>query len=405
MRRFLLLSLGLAAVLPAAPLAAQREKVPQRPRLTAAADTNSAHAYFSHGIRILEQQPFQAADAFYWAARLDPTWADPLYARRIALMMSDSRRLEGYMEGNRRIVTSPAVRQIDSLQYRALTLNPFLYRRLDRQLFKYYIRSSVKRSESMHRSATDRTDDALLDHLIESWLNGAGPWMRGWSSYNNGRFPDALRYFASALKGSRNKSDIHADRARIFFMTGNTDSARVSMASAVEQMRKKDDDALVYFYESKALYEHSIGMIHEERGEPDAAREAYARALQEDLSYYPAHGRLAALALAAGDTATAQSEMDLAVQIHGDDPGLRYNYGLMLVTAKKLDEAAEQARKAIEAEPYFARPYNLLGRVLETQGKRDEALASYREFLRRAARDDTQRSWVTDRITMLGGQP
>jgi len=404
MRRLLLLSLGLSTLLPAAPLAAQREKVPNRPRLTAAADTNSAHAYFQHGITILEQQPHQAADAFYWAARIDPTWADPLYARRIALMMSDSRRLEGYMEGNRRIINSPTVRQIDSLQFRALTLNPFLYRRLDRQLFKYYIRSSIKREESLQGGA-GRTDDVLLEHLIENWLNGASPSMRAWSAYSNGRFPDALRYYASALKGSRNKSDIHADRARLFFMTGKTDSARVSMTQAVEQMRKKDDDALVYFYESKALYEHSIGMIHEERNEPDAAREAYSRALQEDLSYYPAHARLAALALAAGDTATAQSEMELAVQIRSDDAGLRYNYGLMLVMARKLDEAAEQARKAIETEPYYARPYNLLGRILEGQGKPQEAIAQYREYLRRASRDDAQRNWTTERIGILGGQP
>ena len=404
MHRLLLLPLALAPLLSAAPLAGQRERVPARPRLTAAADTNSAHAYFAHGINVLEQQPHQAADAFYWAARLDPAWADPLYARRIALMMSDPRRLEGYMEGNRRIIQSPGIRQIDSLQYRALTLNPFLYRRLDRQLVKFYIRSSIKRGESM-QSVSQRTDDGLLDHVIESWLNTADPGMRGWSSYSAGRFQDALRHYASALKGSRNKSDIHADRARIFFMTGSMDSARVSMTQAVEQMRKKDQDDLVYFYESKALYEHSIGMIHEERDDLAAARDAYARALQEDLSYYPAHTRLAMLALEEGDTTTAQGAMALAVQIRGDDPGLRYNYGLMLVVARKLDEAEEQARKAIESEPYFARPYNLLGRVLEAKGKRDEAVAQYREFLRRAPREDAQRSWVTERLAMLGAQP
>jgi tetratricopeptide (TPR) repeat protein len=405
----LALALSLLSAAPlAAPLAAQQEggrREPKRPRLAAGADTADAHAYFAHGLSRLEQQPYEAADAFYWAARLDPTWADPLYARRIALLMSNPRRLESYLDGNRRTVQSPEIRQIDSLQYRALVINPFLYRRLDRQLFKFYIRSSFRRGESMSmRSASERTDEALLEHWIEGYLLNASPWMRGWNSYSAGRFPDALRLYAAALRGSKNKSDIHADRARIFFMTGRVDSAQVQMTQAIEQMRKKDKDDLVFFYESKALYEHSIGMIQEQLKNPAAAREAYARALQEDLSYHPAHTRLALLALAAGDTATALGELDLAVQIQGEDASLRHTYGATLAVMRKLPEAEEQLRRAIALEPYFAAPYHALGRVLDAQGK-PEALAQYRAFLERASRRDPQRGWVEQRVAALGGTP
>ena len=48
------------------------------------------------------REPRHAADAFYWAAQLDPAWAEPLYARYVALLMSDTRRLVLYMEGDRR---------------------------------------------------------------------------------------------------------------------------------------------------------------------------------------------------------------------------------------------------------------------------------------------------------------
>jgi hypothetical protein len=42
----------------------------------------------------------------------------------------------------------------------------------------------------------------------------------------------------------------------------------------------------VYFYDSKALFEHTIGMLLEQENDFAGAREAYARALQEDLAFY-----------------------------------------------------------------------------------------------------------------------
>ena len=71
----LTLSLSLAA-----------QNVPARPPLDGA-DTNHAAAYYQYGLSVLAQDPFKAADAFYWASRIDPTWAQPLYAGRIAYLM------------------------------------------------------------------------------------------------------------------------------------------------------------------------------------------------------------------------------------------------------------------------------------------------------------------------------
>src|SRR5206468_5794225 len=102
------------------PLQAQNGKVPKRPDLEAAADTNSAAAYYRYGVSVVEKDPRKAADAFYWATRLDPTWAQPLYARRIALLMADPRLLIGYMSRNRGVVQSKEAKSIDSLELRAL---------------------------------------------------------------------------------------------------------------------------------------------------------------------------------------------------------------------------------------------------------------------------------------------
>ena len=65
-----------------APLRAQRLG-PEMPRPKgAAADTNDAQAYFDYGVSVFEQDPKASAAAFYWAARINPGYADALYARR-----------------------------------------------------------------------------------------------------------------------------------------------------------------------------------------------------------------------------------------------------------------------------------------------------------------------------------
>src|SRR5207237_8276038 len=108
------------------------------------------------------------------------------------------------------------------------------------------------------------------------------------------------------------------------------DSALSELTQAVDELRKTDKKDLVYVYESKALVEHSIGLVQQRLGDKAAAKEAFGRALQEDLSYFPAHVQLGYIALEAKDTTTALSEMDLAVQIRADDAPLRSLYGYTL---------------------------------------------------------------------------
>ena len=118
---------ALALVLLSLPLQAQKkEKEPKRPRLEAGADTNDAAAYYEFGRSQLKRDPDAAADAFYWASRLNPGAAEPYYGRRVALLLTDPRRLDRYWSGDRRTVNSDEIKRIDSLQLRALEINPFL---------------------------------------------------------------------------------------------------------------------------------------------------------------------------------------------------------------------------------------------------------------------------------------
>ena len=132
------------------------------------------------------------------------------------------------------------------------------------------------------------------------------------------------------------------------------------MSAAIAGLSERDTKETVILYESKAMYDQSLGMIHEKAKHPDLAREAYAHALEEDLAYYSAHSRMASLQLASGDTANAIAEMELAVQLQPNDPVLLYNYATTLVRARRDGEAATQLGKSVAADSFYAQPHMLL---------------------------------------------
>jgi tetratricopeptide (TPR) repeat protein len=392
-------SIVAAALLAAASttLSAQREKEPKRPKMPAQADTNDAHAYYSFGIEQLGHDDEQAADALYWATRLEPTWADAFYARRIALLLTDRRRLLRYWSGDRRTIQSDEIRRIDSLFYHALTLNPFVPQRLDRQLLDAVTEEIAKRYEQAGAG-----NSGEIRYYIEREIRAWPAAEQAWLAYSDGRYEDALHYYADAIKSDKRYGPLHVDRARVFANMGQSDSALAELTAAIEDLRKRDKKDLIYVYQSKALTEHSIGVLESRLGHTAAAKEAYGRALQEDLAYYPAHVELAMLAIEAKDTTNALTEMDLAVQLHPDDAAARYLYGFTLGGAGKLADAETQLRKAAELNAVYAGPHFELGRVLEAGGRKADAVAEYRTFLARAARNDVRRREVESHLAALG---
>jgi len=379
----------------AAPLGAQRlGPEPPRPK-GIVADTNDANAYLDYGVSVFEREPATAAASFYWAARLNPGMADALYARRAALLMTDQRLRTVYINGGRSARDSKQLRALDSLYLRALNLNPLLYRRLDRRLLTAHIIDEMERQ--VRRSGGDASRSEI-DFEVESWLKGAGPEFRGWLAYGDGRFDQALSLYATAAKSVKFKAGLRVERGRIFGMIGQLDSAIAELRSALTEMRSRDTKDLVFFYDSKALFEHTVGTLLEQKNDLAGAREAYGKALQEDLAFYPAHQRLGMLALGAHDTTTALSELDLMVQLAGNEPFLRYIYGWALASAGKLPEAKEQLVKSIELEPYFALPRVTLGQVYEALRDAKNAQAAYTAYLARASQNDPQRAYATTRL-------
>jgi len=204
--------------------------------------------------------------------------------------------------------------------------------------------------------------------------------------------------YDAASGSSRDKSDMKMERARIFGMMGQVDSAVSEMRVALTQMRKRDEKDLVVFYDSKALAEYSIAVLLEGAGDTDGARNGYGQALQEDLAYYPAHMRLGFLALGKADTATALSELALASQLAGDEPFIHYSYGYVLIAARHYADATAELEKTVALEPFFALPYLRLGQAYEMQAKGPEAVTAYQHFLDHASKADVQRDYAMKRM-------
>jgi tetratricopeptide (TPR) repeat protein len=383
---------GLAVLHPA--FAQDHGAQPDRPSLPNGADRNDPWSYYRMGLASVQKDPDKAADAFYWAARLNPVWAEPFYGRRVALLLSNPRRLMRYFSGDKGEIRSKEALAIDSLYRHALTLNPFLGPQMDHM----FIESMIQEISS--RASGSGGSSELAWELEKAMSNGPPEW-RASVAYGQGRYFEALALYGQALQHARLKAGILAERGRLFYQVGLHDSSLVSLTQALAEMRKADKNDLVFLYQSKALMEERIGMIEHVKGDKTAAREAFGRALQEDLSYYPAHVQLAYLALEGGDTATVMNEMDLAVQIKPEDAGIRYQYGYALGSLNKLKEAETQLKKAIELDPDFAAPHFVLADVFQAQTRKAEALKEFKSFLSLASQRDPRRDEATELAAIL----
>ena len=389
----------LAALSAAAPLDAQRRgEAPRRPALPAAADTNDARAYMQLAEQRLAQRPREAADAYYWAFQLNPTLSDALYGRYTALLLSSPNRLVSYVQGDRRTLRSPEVVAMDSLYFRALTMDPFLYRRHEAHVFRMYMERWVR--QEVDNSGGMSIPESEIQRFVAEYLLQAGPYIRAREAYSRGRFPDALRLYADAIAQARRKSWLRSERARLLAHLRDYPTALAEMTQALEELRREDERDIVYLCESKALLEHAIGTLNERLGNLPAAREAYGRALTEQITFYPAHVRLATLALAEGDTATAVAEFELAAQTSAE-PSVLYTYGAVLAQMGRYDEAVAQFARTMEAAPHYADPYFGTAMVRDAQGNAAAALQAYRGFLERATRGHTRRPHAEQRVQAL----
>ena len=72
-----------------------------------------------------------------------------------------------------------------------------------------------------------------------------------------------------------------------------------------------------------------------------------------------------------------------------------------LVTAHRDGDAATQAMKAAEADPYFAAPHLLLARIADVEQYADDAVREYQQFLALSPKNDPQAAIAKTRMSAL----
>ena len=266
MRIFCAAAISLVAL--ARPLVAQ-ERIPKRPELPAAADTNDWEAYYDAGVAWLNNREHGKAEAaFYWSSRLNPRRAEPLYARYATAWARDVQRFSRYLEHDPKKPLPPEFLRIDSLRVRAVVRNPLVFQGLIL---------------------------AALQELPGRWREDA--MTRAWIAYGTLDFNTALASFARALdRDPKQFAEVRYMRANTFVATGELDSATVELTQLLDTLRRREEQELRRVYESKALVQYALGLLQAGRRNYPAARAALESALVEDLSFYPAHLALGQLA-------------------------------------------------------------------------------------------------------------
>lgn len=383
------IAIALALVI-SAPLHSQSDpyKVPKRPKLDADRDTNSATAYFFFGSSSINKFPERAAAAFYWASRLDPSWADPLYGRYVALLLAQPTPvLTEYLTNRRSMRKDKVIQGIDSLKYQAFLANPFVDRRLDGVLLESWLERAFNGAYSIHD------------------LRRINPEIAGWVAYTRGRFQESAAEYAEALNRYPGDPGLNMARALPFVAMGLQDSALGLVRLALDSLRGSPDSKGGAPYESYPYAEYSVGVLFERMQSRDSARAAYERALLDDVTFAPAHRKLALIRLAAGDTAGAISELGSAADLAPNAVTL-YELGTLSLTTGRTDTAVVLFKRAAEMEPLFLPPHMTLGLVYERSGFKEEAIKEYSTFVQLAPRSmDAQATAIKQRLLKLGAAP
>lgn len=344
---------------------------PPRPPLAAGADTNNWEGYFDLGVKSFRKLPADAEAAFYWASRIDPSRAEPYFARWAILVQRSKREdIRAYFRGQDAALRLPQMQMADSLRALALVRNPFVHRGLEVIIF----------DELPGGFADDRDT-------------------RAWIAYSNGEFAKAIQLLTLSIdRGGPRTLWLRYDRATASVMAGNLPAALQDLTTLVAELRKGDEKEMVDFYRSKHLLLYMIGMLQGQLRHLPAAREAFGESMVEDAAFAYASAGLATISRAQRQNAQAATELEWAVNIAPLDGQLRYQYGQVLFDLKRYEGAVEQLAEAARLEPWYAAPHLLLGRAREAQGRLDDAFTSYERYVALAPARDAQRAALRIRI-------
>ena len=230
---------------------------------------------------------------------------------------------------------------------------------LGRQLFS---RNALAEAEPLLRRAIDGNPDfadarVVLSRLLET---------RGDLSGAATELEHALRVRPDYFGALRNYSDLLLKLHR-------PDDAASALRSAVVA-QPRDFDA-----------NYRLASLLVELGKPAEAEPYFRQALRITSTSLDVHAALVNLHLSQGNLEQAAAEAEAALKLRPDWLDLLFDYGLILKRMARQTEAEAVFRRAIEIDRTYVRAYQMLGAVLVSQGRIQDALDTFADGRKRCA--------------------
>jgi Tfp pilus assembly protein PilF len=145
------------------------------------------------------------------------------------------------------------------------------------------------------------------------------------------------------------------------------------------------ESAIKYFIKSLSLDTryylawNALGLAHSMRGRLDESAKAYQKCLEINPQFTEAHNNLGTVyqGLNQLDKAEEQFLMALADLTYQNRELPYCNLARLYVLQGRLDEALDNADKAIQIKPRLAMAHNIRGQILEKKNDLREAVAAY----------------------------
>ncbi len=167
--------------------------------------------------------------------------------------------------------------------------------------------------------------------------------------------------------------------------------------SPADDYRKAEEYALRALALDPDLAEARISLgMAKFRNSRDAAQaeKHFLRAIEIEPSLATAHHWYSIVLNETGRPAEALREMEIAARLEPGSALMQANLGIMLMQAKRYDEAIVYLDKAVEFDNAYVSAYFWKSLVLQFQGKYDEALETYRKVRIYKGKDENEPLWT-----------
>lgn len=330
-----------------------------RPPLSPGSDTNDWVSYNERGLREIDRHPDRALRYFEYAARLDPSVAEPLLGRYAAWWRSHG-RLKNRMWSDKPSLTDSAVateRWLDEADLR----NPF-------------VRQGV-----LTWTAPKRT-------VLSVWSS----FNRGVAAFFRGQWQMSVWEFTTSIERKpenlMEKLAAYRYRALALAQLGKWSEAADDIDLMLKRLGDLEQAETIRWDLGKARLYYTAALMRMFAGQRHRAREAFEHAFEIDLGFPMAHVYFGNMLLDEGDTAAGLREYAMAAELRPTDPFIRQNYGAVLFNLGRTDSALTHLTEALRLAPDYATLYFNRALCLEQLGRSEEARAMHQEFVARAPR-------------------